>query len=67
MAGLAFRVWALAGPPAPGLVPGLSGYVTLRHAVPLANVDANEFEVPMKLVLHSADVLERKLTGADNL
>ena len=35
-----------------------SGYVTVRHAVPLANLNINEFERPLLLVTTTADRLE---------
>jgi hypothetical protein len=41
------------------------GYVTVRHAVPLANLDINEFERPLLLVSTSADRLESTLIGGD--
>jgi hypothetical protein len=37
----------------------------LRHAVPLANLDPNEFERPLHLVTITADRLERELIGDD--
>jgi hypothetical protein len=40
--------------------------ITLRHSVPLANLDVNEFERPFDLVLFSADRLESILTGRDD-
>jgi hypothetical protein len=40
-------------------------YVTIRHAVPLANVDTNEFERPLILVTTTADRLEKQLIGGD--
>ena len=39
--------------------------VVYRHALPLANLDINEFERPLTLVVTSADRLERTLVGAD--
>lgn len=42
-------------------------YFTLRHAVPLENLDLNEFERPLRLIITSADSLESKLTGLDEL
>ncbi len=42
-------------------------YVTLRHAVPLANLDANEIETPIGMIVSSADDLEQELTGKDDL
>jgi hypothetical protein len=47
---------------------GLAVYgqvVTFRHAVPLLNLNINELERPLSLVIHTADRLERMLTGAD--
>lgn len=43
----------------------MSGHLTIRHAVPLENLNINEFERPLMLVTSTADVLERKLVGAD--
>ncbi|MFG2052825.1 hypothetical protein ACGFI9_02240 [Micromonospora sp. NPDC048930] len=39
--------------------------LTFRHAVPLLNLNINEFERPLALVTSTADNLERVLTGAD--
>ncbi|MEU5909679.1 hypothetical protein [Micromonospora sp. NPDC047527] len=39
--------------------------VTFRHAVPLLNLNINEFERPLALVTTTADHLEHLLTGAD--
>ncbi|SRR6266496_2054198 len=39
--------------------------VTIRHAVPLANLNINEFERPLTLVTTTADYLEQKLIGGD--
>ena len=39
--------------------------LTLRHAVPLANLDINEFERPLHLVTTTADRLEKELVGSD--
>jgi hypothetical protein len=39
--------------------------VTFRHAVPLVNLDVNEFERPLHLVITTADRLERELVGGD--
>ncbi len=44
-----------------------SRYLTIRHAVPLENLDVNEFERPLLLVTNSADILEARLTGRDEL
>lgn len=39
--------------------------VTFRHAVPLANLDAEEFQRPLAMVTVTADELERKFAGGD--
>jgi hypothetical protein len=39
--------------------------VTFRHAVPLLNLNINEFERPLALVTSTADHLEHILTGGD--
>ena len=45
---------------------GLIGeLVVLRHAVPLANVDANEINEPLSLIAGSADLMEEALVGED--
>ena len=36
-----------------------------RHAVPLANLDVNEFERPLELVTLAADRLEHSISGGD--
>lgn len=42
-------------------------HLTFRHAVPLAGMDANEFERPLLLVTSSADKLEKLFTlGQDS-
>ena len=43
----------------------LGDLVTFRHAVPLANININELEVPLALVTSTADDLERSLVGGD--
>jgi hypothetical protein len=40
-------------------------FLTLRHAVPLANLDVNEFERPLHLVSGTADELERLFSPVD--
>jgi translation initiation factor 1 (eIF-1/SUI1) len=40
-------------------------YVAIRHSLPLANLDANEFIDPLALVAGVADELEEKFTGGD--
>ncbi len=37
--------------------------LVLRHAVPLENLDINEFERPLQLVIGTADAFELELTG----
>ncbi len=43
----------------------VANVVVLKHSVPLAHMDVNEFEYPMRLVRSSADHLERKYLGGD--
>lgn len=50
-----------------GGVASTGDYVTLRHAVPLANLDANEIDAPIQLVVRSADELEQALTDKDDM
>lgn len=38
----------------------------VRHAVPLADLDTNDFEQPFHLVLGAADAIEAKFVGSDN-
>jgi hypothetical protein len=38
----------------------------LRHAVPLADLDASDFEVPLHFVVSAADSIEAKFVGSDN-
>lgn len=40
-------------------------FLTFRHAVPLLNLNINEFERPLLLVTTTADRLESVLTGRD--
>lgn len=39
--------------------------LTLRHALPLENMQVNEFERPLLLVTTGADMLEEQLVGGD--
>jgi hypothetical protein len=48
-----------------GGVVAIDGYVYFRHALPLENMDVNEFERPLRLVSLSADRLERLISGDD--
>jgi hypothetical protein len=44
----------------------VNGHVlTVRHAVPLENLNINEFERPLALVTTTADRLERTFVGGD--
>lgn len=40
-------------------------HLTFRHAIPLANLDVNEFERPLGLVTMSADRLEQSFGQGD--
>lgn len=40
--------------------------IMLRHAVPLADLDASDFETPLHLVLGAADAMEAKFLGSDH-
>ncbi|HEX5403826.1 MAG TPA: hypothetical protein VFX16_16180 [Pseudonocardiaceae bacterium] len=40
-------------------------HVAVRHSLPLANLDINEFVDPLALVAGVADELEEKFTGGD--
>jgi hypothetical protein len=40
-------------------------FATIRHSVPLLNLDINEFERPLVLVTTTADRLERQFQGGD--
>lgn len=41
------------------------GLLTIRHGIPLANLDANEIDEPLGLIAKTADLMEKELTGAD--
>jgi hypothetical protein len=44
----------------------LDGHYTLRHAVPLSNLDPNEIQVPILVIAGEADRLEATVTlGSD--
>lgn len=43
----------------------MGDYVVLRHSLPLANLDINEFVDPMALIAGTADELEEMFTGGD--
>lgn len=44
-----------------------SGLVIFRHAFPLANLDPDEFEEPLRLAVNYGDRLERELSGGGDL
>lgn len=41
-------------------------YLVLRHAMPLVNLDLNEFVDPLELVAGSAELLEERFIGRDD-
>lgn len=41
-------------------------HLVLRHALPLLNLDLNEFVDPLELVAGSAELLEQQFTGRDD-
>lgn len=43
----------------------MGDYVVLRHSLPLAHLDINEFVDPMSLIAGTADELEQMFTGGD--
>jgi hypothetical protein len=40
-------------------------FLTVRHTLPLANVDQNEIIDPIRSIALAGDVLEQRLTGVD--
>ncbi len=40
-------------------------HLAIRDALPLANLDVNEFERPLILITTTADALEKKFAGTD--
>lgn len=52
-----------------GLVVGgvtvIGGVVMLSHSIPLADLDVDEFEVPLHMVCITADAFEAKFLGGD--
>ncbi len=40
-------------------------YVVLRHALPLENLDINEFVDPLALIAGTADMIEERYVGGD--
>lgn len=59
------KVLETAGRMVVGGVVVVGQYLVIRHAVPLANLDTNEFERPLQLVTRAADQLEREMHGED--
>lgn len=49
-----------------GGVVAIDGFAYFRHALPLENMDINEFERPLRLVTLSADRLEHQISGGDD-
>ena len=43
----------------------IDGHLWLLHRFPLADLDINEFEVPLEIIVNYGDVLEKELTGKD--
>jgi hypothetical protein len=43
----------------------MDGVLFIRQAMPISNLEINEFERPLRLVTSSADALERKFVGGD--
>jgi hypothetical protein len=48
-----------------GGIAALNEFATVRHSVPLLNMDINEFERPLTLVTSTADRLEQQFQGGD--
>lgn len=40
-------------------------HFTLKHSIPIANLDPNEFEEPLMAIVAAADHLEKELVGSD--
>lgn len=60
------RVLAEVGQTVVGGMALVAGHIlTVRHAVPLENLNINEFERPLALVTTTADRLERHFVGGD--
>jgi hypothetical protein len=45
----------------------VDGFLMVRDALPLANLDINEFERPLLLITTTADDLEKQFTASDAL
>jgi hypothetical protein len=41
--------------------------VVVRHAVPLAQLQPDEFQVPLHMIARTADAMEKELLGTDEL
>lgn len=41
-------------------------FIMIRDSFPLINLDINELEVPLRVIVGAADVLESKITGGDD-
>jgi hypothetical protein len=48
-----------------GGVSSIDDMLVYRHAVPLADMDVEQFEAPLRMVTGTADNLERHLLGLD--
>lgn len=48
-----------------GGIAAMGDLATVRHSVPLLNLDINEFERPLSLVTGTADRLEQQFQGGD--
>jgi hypothetical protein len=48
-----------------GALSKVGGMVTLRHAVPMADMSVDEFEAPLRAVCASADALESSVSFQD--
>jgi hypothetical protein len=43
----------------------IDGQIAVRHSVPLQQLDADEFQIPLLMVSRAADALEKELLGTD--
>jgi len=50
-----------------GGIASFGDFVTIRHSLPLDNLNINEFERPLALVTNTADQFEQMFTGGDRL
>lgn len=44
----------------------INGYLIVRHALPLANLDFNELDEPLELLANTADIVEETYFGGDS-